>query len=167
MRTGIRPHLGGGDKSPKRQRAFPVPNTALWYFLAEIPSFSSPKYRSLVFGGGQGGAFPKSIKYSMPPKRSNPKTMHFAGELRRNPTPAEQRLWTILRNQKIDGVRFRRQHAIGNFIVDFCAPRQKLVIELDGSQHLEQHEYDDERTTFLQAQGYQVLRFWNTDMMKD
>ncbi len=103
----------------------------------------------------------------MPPKRSNPKTMHFAGELRRNPTPAEQKLWAVLRNQQIDGIRFRRQHAIGNFIVDFCAPRQKLVIELDGSQHLEQHEYDDERTTFLQSQGYQVLRFWNKDVMNN
>jgi very-short-patch-repair endonuclease len=103
----------------------------------------------------------------MPPNRSNPKTMNRAGELRRNLTPAEQRLWAILRNQQIDGVRFRRQHAIGNFIVDFCAPRQKLVIELDGSQHLEQEEYDTERTAFLQSQGYRVLRFWNMDVMKD
>jgi very-short-patch-repair endonuclease len=118
-------------------------------------------------GEGREGAFPKSIKYSMPPKRSNPKTMHFAGELRRNPTPAEQKLWAVLRNQQIDGIRFRRQHAIGNFIVDFCAPRKKLVIELDGSQHLEQHEYDNERTIFLKSQGYQVFRFWNMDVMKD
>ena len=93
--------------------------------------------------------------------------MNFAGHLRRNPTSAEQRLWAALRNQQIDGVRFRRQHAIGNFIVDFCAPRQKLIIELDGSQHLEQHEYDTERTAFLQSQGYRVLRFWNMDVMKD
>jgi very-short-patch-repair endonuclease len=103
----------------------------------------------------------------MPPKRSNPKTMNRAGELRRNLTPAEQRLWAVLRNQQIEGVRFRRQHAIGNFIVDFCAPRQKLVIELDGSQHLEQEEYDAERTAFLQSQGFRVLRFWNMDVVKD
>jgi very-short-patch-repair endonuclease len=103
----------------------------------------------------------------MPPKRSNPKTMHRAGELRRNLTPAEQRLWAVLRNQQINGVRFRRQHAIGNFIVDFCAPHQKLIIELDGSQHLEQEHYDAERTAFLESQGYRVLRFWNMDVMKD
>ena len=93
--------------------------------------------------------------------------MKHAGNLRRNLTPAEQRLWAVLRNQQIEGVRFRRQHAIGNFIVDFCAPRQKLVIELDGGQHLEQQEYDAERTAFLQAQGYRVLRFWNMEVMKD
>ncbi len=93
--------------------------------------------------------------------------MNRAGELRRNLTPAEQRLWAVLRNQQIEGVRFRRQHAIGNFIVDFCAPREKLVIELDGGQHLEQEEYDAERTAFLQSQGYRVLRFWNMDVMKD
>ena len=93
--------------------------------------------------------------------------MNRAGELRHNLTPAEQRLWAVLRNRQIEGVRFRRQHAIGNFIVDFCAPHQKLVIELDGSQHLEQEEYDAERTAFLQSQGYRVLRFWNMDVIKD
>jgi len=66
-----------------------------------------------------------------------------------------------------DGVRFRRQHAIGNYIVDFCAPRKKLIIELDGSQHLEQQEYDQERTRYLESHGYQVIRFWNNEVMKD
>jgi very-short-patch-repair endonuclease len=103
----------------------------------------------------------------MPPKRSNPQTMHRAGELRREPTPAEGRLWAYLRGNRLNGVSFRRQHAIGNYIVDFCAPRQKLVIELDGSQHLEQAEYDAERTVFLESQGYRVLRFWNNDVMND
>lgn len=64
-------------------------------------------------------------------------------------------------------VHFRNQHAIGNYVVDFCAPRRKLIIELDGSQHLEQEEYDSERTVFLQSKGYRVLRFWNNDVMKD
>ena len=62
-------------------------------------------------------------------------------------------------------VHFRNQHAIGNYIVDFCAPRRKLIIELDGSQHLEQEEYDGERTAYLKSKGYQVLRFWNHDVM--
>ena len=64
-------------------------------------------------------------------------------------------------------VHFRSQHAIGNYIVDFVAPRKKLIIELDGSQHLEQEEYDAERTAFLQSKGYRVLRFWNNDVMND
>ena len=65
------------------------------------------------------------------------------------------------------GVKFRRQHAIGNYIVDFCSPRRKLVIELDGSQHLDQAEYDLERAQYLEAKGYRVLRFWNRDDMSN
>lgn len=64
-------------------------------------------------------------------------------------------------------IHFRKQHAIGNYIVDFCAPRRKLIIELDGSQHLEQQSYDIERTEFLKSKGYQVLRFWNNDVMNN
>jgi very-short-patch-repair endonuclease len=51
--------------------------------------------------------------------------------------------------------------------VDFCAPRQKLIIELDGSQHLDQQDYDDERTRYLESHGYRILRFWNNDIMND
>ena len=64
-------------------------------------------------------------------------------------------------------VHFRNQHAIGNYIVDFCAPRKKLIIELDGSQHLEQQDYDDERTKYFEKHGYRVLRFWNNDVMNN
>jgi very-short-patch-repair endonuclease len=103
----------------------------------------------------------------MPPKRSNSKTMHRAGELRREPTPAERKLWAYLRRNKLNGVNFRRQHAIGNFITDFVSIKMKLVIELDGSQHLEQEEYDIERTKYLESQGYKVVRFWNNDVMND
>jgi very-short-patch-repair endonuclease len=60
---------------------------------------------------------------------------------------------------------FRRQHAIGPYIVDFYAPRKKLIIELDGSQHLEQVEYDADRTAFLNERGYRVLRFWYGDVL--
>ena len=67
----------------------------------------------------------------------------------------------------MNGMKFRRQHAIGNYIVDFCAIKQKLIIELDGSQHLEQEEYDHERTAYLESQGYKVIRFWNNDVMND
>jgi very-short-patch-repair endonuclease len=64
-------------------------------------------------------------------------------------------------------VHFRNQHAIGNYIVDFCAPRKKLIIELDGSQHLKQQEYDEKRTAYLKSKGYRVLRFWNNDVMNN
>ncbi len=104
---------------------------------------------------------------TMPAKRSNPRTMYQAGKLRKDPTPAERKLWAYLRGNKLKGVNFRRQHAIGNFIVDFVSVKKKLVIELDGSQHLEQAEYDVERTKYLELQGYKVIRFWNNDVMKD
>ncbi len=93
--------------------------------------------------------------------------MHRAGELRQEATPAEQKLWAYLRTLDPDGARFRRQHAIENYIVDFCAPRSKLVIELDGGQHLKQQEYDLARTRFLESLGYTVLRFWNHQVMND
>lgn len=65
------------------------------------------------------------------------------------------------------GVNFRRQHAIGKTIPNFCSPKAKLIIELDGSQHLEQEEYDLERTKYLESQGYKVIRFWNDDVMNN
>ena len=95
-------------------------------------------------------------------KRTTPKVFKKAKELRRNQTEAEAKLWSCLRNHQLNNVGFRRQHAIGNYIVDFCAPRRKLIIELDGGQHLEQEEYDAERTEFLESRGYKVLRFWNS-----
>jgi very-short-patch-repair endonuclease len=103
----------------------------------------------------------------MPAKRSTPKTMHQAGELRREPTGAEGRLWAYLRGNKLRGVNFRRQHALGRFIVDFVSIKSKLVIESDGSQHLEQDGYDIERTKFLESLGYKVIRFWNDQVMND
>ena len=101
------------------------------------------------------------------PFRSTPKTMRRAAELRQNQTPAEAKLWSRLCRHQLAGVGFRRQHAIGRYIVDFCAPGPKLIIELDGSQHLEQAQYDAERTAFLESQGYRVVRFWNHDVMND
>ena len=103
----------------------------------------------------------------MPPKRSNPKTKYQAGKLRKEPTPAERKLWAYLRGNKLNGVNFRRQHAIGNYIPDFVSIKKKLAIELDGSQHLEQEEYDVERTKYLESQGYKVIRFWNNQVMND
>jgi hypothetical protein len=68
----------------------------------------------------------------MRPKRSTPKMMHRAGELRKELTPAERKLWTHLRNDQL-GVNFRRQHSIGSYIADFCCIQKKLIIELDGT----------------------------------
>lgn len=103
----------------------------------------------------------------MPPKQSNSKTMHRAGELRKKPTPVEKKLWAYLRGDKLNGVSFRRQHAIGNFTPDFVSIKGKLIVELDGSQHLEQAEYDIERSRYFESQGYKVIRFWNNQVEND
>ncbi len=100
------------------------------------------------------------------PRRSTPKIMRQAGELRKEATPAERKLWSQIRNDQL-GVKFRRQHAIGKYIPDFCSPKAKLAIELDGGQHLEQEMYDKERTKYLEAQGYKVIRFWNNEVMNN
>ncbi len=91
--------------------------------------------------------------------------MHCAGELRKEPGEAEIKLWGYLRTLRESGVHFRRQHAIETYIVDFCAVRNKLIIEVDGGHHREQKEYDKERTEFLESNGFRVLRFWNGDVM--
>jgi very-short-patch-repair endonuclease len=103
----------------------------------------------------------------MPSKGANPKSYALARQLRNETTPAEKRLWMVLSGNKLNGVKFRRQHAIGNYVADFCSVKRKLAIELDGSQHQEQSEYDIMRTAYLESQGFQVLRFWNAQVMND
>ncbi len=102
----------------------------------------------------------------MRPKNSSEKTYQQARQLRRNMTAAETRLWACLRNHRLSKIHFRRQYAIGKYIVDFCAPYQKLIIEVDGSQHLDRPE-DQERSSFLISKGYRIVRFWNNEIMSD
>ena len=70
-----------------------------------------------------------------------------------------------LADRQLNGCKFRRQHEIDRYMVDFICTERMLVVELDGSQHLEQQDYDDVRTRYLQANGYRVLRFWNNDVL--
>ncbi len=86
--------------------------------------------------------------------------------MRKEMTKQEFKLWNILKSNQL-GFKFRRQHPIGSFIVDFCCLEKKLVIELDGSQHIEQEDYDNQRTAFLNSCGFKVIRFWNNEFMKN
>lgn len=79
-------------------------------------------------------------------------------------TEFEQKLWKNLRDRRFCNVKFRRQVPIGNYIVDFVCFDKRVIIELDGSGHFEQIEYDEKRNKFFEAQGYKVLRFWNNDL---
>ncbi len=90
-----------------------------------------------------------------------------ARSLRSNMTDAERRLWHAIRGRQIGGHRFRRQHPIGPYIADFACLEQRCVIELDGGQHQDQVIYDERRTLYLQEQGWQVLRFWNNDVLSN
>jgi very-short-patch-repair endonuclease len=99
--------------------------------------------------------------------RVNPKSTANARKLRADMTLAEQRLWQAIRGKQINGERFRRQHPIGPYIADFACLDKLLVIELDGGQHQDRVAYDEQRTAFLQAHGWIVLRFWNNDVMNN
>ncbi|MDM0114648.1 endonuclease domain-containing protein [Variovorax sp. J22R133] len=90
--------------------------------------------------------------------QSTPVAQRNAKTLRRDMTDSERKLWTGLRSEQL-GVKFRRQHPLGSYIADFACLAPKLIVELDGSQHLVQQGYDAKRTAFFNAQGFEVLRF--------
>ena len=90
-----------------------------------------------------------------------------ARRLRQQLTPAEALLWSALSHRQLAGLKFRSQHPVGHFIVDFYCPSCKLVIEVDGDIHAQQEDYDNVRTEQLQAFGYRVLRFTNEDVLSN
>ena len=89
-----------------------------------------------------------------------------ARELRQDATDAEPRLWSALRDRRLRGYRFRRQHPVGDFIVDFACTRHRLIVEADGGQHAD-NEADRRRTSVLEADGWRVLRFWNNEVLSN
>lgn len=94
-------------------------------------------------------------------------TTDFSRKLRLEMTDAEKYLWRHLKSRQLHGLKFRRQHPLGNYILDFACIELKLAIEVDGGQHTEQQAYDDERTMWLKAQAWNVLRFWNNDVLQN
>ena len=89
---------------------------------------------------------------------------HLARNLRKNQTDVEQIMWLQLRNRRFFNYKFRRQFVIEPYIADFACLELKLIIELDGAQHIEQVEADSERSLFLNQCGFRVIRFWNNDL---
>ncbi|MGH9444108.1 MAG: endonuclease domain-containing protein [Thermoanaerobaculia bacterium] len=90
-----------------------------------------------------------------------------ARDFRRKPTRAEELLWNSLRRGQLGGYKFRRQFAIGQFLVDFCCWQRRLVIELDGEIHLQAGARDAERQRFIETAGFSVLRFTNDEVRDD
>ena len=90
-----------------------------------------------------------------------------ARSFRKNMTDAENRMWHFLRNRRLKGYKFVREHIIGIYIADFVCRKKKVIIEIDGGQHVEAACYDQKRTEFLEKEGYKVLRFWNHEVFKN
>jgi very-short-patch-repair endonuclease len=92
-----------------------------------------------------------------------------AKKLRANTTPHERILWRALKELPIEGTHFRRQAPIGPYVVDFFCPAMRLIVELDGGHHNEDAtaERDRERQTWLEREGYRVLRFWNSEIARE
>jgi len=99
-------------------------------------------------------------------KKLTPEGVAKARTLRRTPTEAERRMWNLLRNRSVQGMKFVRQFPIGPFVVDFACRERMLVVEVDGSRHVDDEAYDDRRTAFLNRRGYSVLRFWNNEVLQ-
>ena len=97
--------------------------------------------------------------------RQAPRTTQRARQLRKEATFPEKLVWSRLRAGQLSDLRFRRQHPVGQYIVDFCCPSAKLAIELDGLSHDDRERYDSERTRYLESQGLRVIRFTNDDVL--
>ncbi len=98
--------------------------------------------------------------------RPSAKIVHLARQYRREPTPAEEMLWKALRDRRLEGLKFRRQHPLGRYILDAYCVSEGLVVEVDGAVHQEtdQAAHDAEREVFLASQGIRVLRFTNDEV---
>ena len=92
-----------------------------------------------------------------------------AKRMRKSMTEAELKLWNALRAHRLEGLGFRRQMPIGNFIVDFACAEHRLIVEVDGIQHAEDQTQRDDarRTRYLEHQGWRVIRFWNHEVLED
>ena len=92
----------------------------------------------------------------------------FAKSNRKESTKSEKIIWNLIRNKKI-GARFRRQHQIGDYVIDFVSIEKKLIIEIDGGQHNNEQDvkYDEKRTLYLKNLGFKVIRFWNNDVLNN
>jgi len=101
--------------------------------------------------------------------RLYPPLLAAARELRQPQTPAEVKLWSRLRDRQIDGLKIRRQHVVGHFIIDFYCAEARLCIEIDGDTHAEPDQiiYDAARTEWLTNEGYHVIRFTNREVFKE
>ena len=98
---------------------------------------------------------------------NDPSTKERRRDLRKNQTDAERKLWDIIRNKQMKGLKFFRQYSVGPYILDFYCPSKKLAIEVDGGQHAEegQQKYDENRSEYLTQNNINVIRFWDNEVL--
>ena len=120
----------------------------------------------LKIRGGHGGVMKEVVMKFL---RNDPALKQRRQDLRHNQTEAEKTLWVHLQNRQLFGMKFSRQYSVGLYILDFYCPAMKLAIEVDGGQHIqcESREYDAIRSEYLKAQGIDVMRFWNHEVLID
>jgi very-short-patch-repair endonuclease len=99
--------------------------------------------------------------------RISPTAKQNSRSLRQEMTDAEKTLWRHLRMRQMGGYKFRRQHPLGRYILDFVCLEANLVIEIDGGQHAERQNADACRSTWLEERGFRIVRFWNNEVLKD
>lgn len=87
--------------------------------------------------------------------------------MRHLPSDCEKKFWWCVRDRRFNGYKFKRQVLIGRYIVDFLCVEKKLIVELDGGQHVERKGYDAKRDLFLKSKGYRVIRFWNSEFIEN
>ena len=90
----------------------------------------------------------------------------FARALRHNQTDTERELWQLLRRRELAGFKFRRQVPLGEYVADFVCLSERLIVELDGGQHLGRADHDAWQTAWLESQNFRVVRFWNNDVFE-
>jgi leucyl-tRNA synthetase len=148
----------------------PLARAKDWGYVPEgLTPGPSPKERGEVNSSGHASA--AAIAYKQGWDTANPKVKNillaFAKNQRQNPTQEETRIWDNVRSRKLGGFKIRRQHPIGDFIADFVCLEKMLVIEIDGEIHLNNKEYDEARTTFLNSVGFDVIRFSNKEVQQN
>ena len=143
------------------------------YLLDTVEAVPAPMVKSIdeivdphphPLPSGEGGRRPGEGKPSI-----NPKLLARARKLRTEQTNAEQLLWHLLRNRQFCGIKFRRQHPVEPYVLDFYDHEEQSGIELDGGQHNEpeRKRRDKERTTFFESKGIRVIRFWNHEVLQE
>jgi radical SAM superfamily enzyme YgiQ (UPF0313 family)/very-short-patch-repair endonuclease len=154
-------------KMGKADASCATENTAPASATSPSPTDGAEIFPSPASGRGARGEGEKGVKWEKPAQITPvpDKLLAFARELRTNQTDAEQLIWGLVRDRRLLDLKFRRQHPVDSYILDFYCDSLKLAIELDGSQHAENVNYDEKRTAELSKQGIEVLRFLNNDVL--